>query len=247
MILFLNFIVSTFDVLCYFLLVRIARAIQPIYCSMKNASDTFFLTLSLYPPLPPSLYHADKSVLLIIVLKKQKRLKTIKKILVPYHSESYLICYVIFRGITHVFGSLKKKLLFPLFVGGFLILLYKIILISNLSLGQGWEPRTLGLFKLNGTNRIALIHAVKSFMNCLFSFCYSSPNLFSFVLFLKNNTILSQDDQDRTIEKLTRQLDRGRRKCEVYRSNLLSILKDIEEQKLQLSVKVQNIKLEMKD
>nr|KYP55294.1 Protein FAR1-RELATED SEQUENCE 5 [Cajanus cajan] len=56
-----------------------------------------------------------------------------------------------------------------------------------------------------------------------------------------------KDDQDRTIEKLTRQLDRARRKCEFYRSNLLSILKDIEEQKLQLSVKVQNIKLEMKD
>lgn len=56
-----------------------------------------------------------------------------------------------------------------------------------------------------------------------------------------------KDDQDRTIEKLTRQLYRARRKCEVYRSNLLSVLKDIEEQKLQLSVKVQNIKLEMKD
>lgn len=56
-----------------------------------------------------------------------------------------------------------------------------------------------------------------------------------------------KDDQDRTIEKLTRQLNRARRKCEVYRSNLLSILKDIEEQKLQLSVKVQNIKLGMKD
>lgn len=150
MILFLNFIVLTFDVLCYFLLVRIARAIQPIYCSMKNASDTcsdtFFLTLSLCPPLPPLVYHVDKSILLIKVLKNQKSVKTVKKILVPYHSESYLICYVIFRGITHVFGSLKKKLLFPLFVGGFLILLYKIILISNLSLGQGWEPRTLGLF-----------------------------------------------------------------------------------------------------
>ncbi|XP_014519507.1 protein FAR1-RELATED SEQUENCE 5 [Vigna radiata var. radiata] len=56
-----------------------------------------------------------------------------------------------------------------------------------------------------------------------------------------------KDDQDRTIEKLTRQLDRARRKCEVYRSNLLSILKDIEEQKLQLSVKVQNVKLGMKE
>ncbi|CAL0331648.1 unnamed protein product [Lupinus luteus] len=56
----------------------------------------------------------------------------------------------------------------------------------------------------------------------------------------------SKDDQDKTIEKLTRQLDRVRRKCEVYRSNLLSILKDIEEQKLELSVKVQNIKLGMR-
>ncbi|KAL2348727.1 hypothetical protein Fmac_002727 [Flemingia macrophylla] len=56
-----------------------------------------------------------------------------------------------------------------------------------------------------------------------------------------------KDDQDRTIEKLTRQLDRSRRKCEFYRSKLLSILEDIEEQKLQLSVKVQNIKIGMKD
>ncbi|KAK7309431.1 hypothetical protein RJT34_06155 [Clitoria ternatea] len=57
----------------------------------------------------------------------------------------------------------------------------------------------------------------------------------------------TDDDEDVTIEKLTRQLDRARRKCEVYRSNLLSILKDIEEQKLQLSVKVQNVKFGMKD
>ncbi|KAK9285282.1 hypothetical protein L1049_024472 [Liquidambar formosana] len=55
------------------------------------------------------------------------------------------------------------------------------------------------------------------------------------------------DDQDRKIQKLSRQLERARRKCEVYRANLLSVLKDIEEQKLQLSVKVQNIKLGMKD
>lgn len=57
----------------------------------------------------------------------------------------------------------------------------------------------------------------------------------------------SMDDQDRKIQKLSRQLERARRKCEVYRANLLSVLKDIEEQKLQLSVKVQNIKLGMKD
>jgi hypothetical protein len=44
-----------------------------------------------------------------------------------------------------------------------------------------------------------------------------------------------------------RQLERARQKCDVYRANLLSVLKDIEEQKLQLSVKVQNIKLATKD
>ncbi|XP_044469437.1 protein FAR1-RELATED SEQUENCE 5-like [Mangifera indica] len=57
----------------------------------------------------------------------------------------------------------------------------------------------------------------------------------------------SADDQDRKIQKLSRQLERAQRKCELYRANLLSVLKDIEEQKLQLSVKVQSIKLGMKD
>ena len=37
------------------------------------------------------------------------------------------------------------------------------------------------------------------------------------------------------------------RKCEVYRANLLSVLKDIEDHKLQLSIKVQNIKISLKD
>ncbi|XP_059623382.1 protein FAR1-RELATED SEQUENCE 5-like [Cornus florida] len=58
---------------------------------------------------------------------------------------------------------------------------------------------------------------------------------------------LSTDDQDRKIQKLSRQLERSQRKCEVYRANLLSVLKDIEQQKLQLTVKVQNIKLGMKE
>ncbi|KAJ7944011.1 Protein FAR1-RELATED SEQUENCE like [Quillaja saponaria] len=57
----------------------------------------------------------------------------------------------------------------------------------------------------------------------------------------------SEEDQDKKIEKLTRHLDRARRKCEVYRANLLSVLKDIEEQKLQLSVKVKSIKLGMRE
>lgn len=57
----------------------------------------------------------------------------------------------------------------------------------------------------------------------------------------------SMDDQDKKIQKLQRKLERSRRKCEVYRTNLLSVLKDIEDQKLQLTVKVKNIKLGMKE
>ncbi|KAL5820946.1 hypothetical protein ACOSQ3_022828 [Xanthoceras sorbifolium] len=57
----------------------------------------------------------------------------------------------------------------------------------------------------------------------------------------------SEDDQDRKIHKLSVKLERAKRKCELYRANLLSLLKDMEGQKLQLSVKVQNIKLGMKD
>ena len=72
--------------------------------------------------------------------------------------------------------------------------------------------------------------------------------LFSFVLNgVNEHCKCLQDEQDRRIQKLAHQLERARRKCEVYRANLLSVLKDIEDQKLQLSVKVQNIKLGMKD
>ncbi|XP_042494796.1 protein FAR1-RELATED SEQUENCE 5-like [Macadamia integrifolia] len=57
----------------------------------------------------------------------------------------------------------------------------------------------------------------------------------------------TQDEKDKKIQELSRELDRANHKCEVYRANLLSVLKDIEEQKLQLSVKVQNVKLGMKE
>lgn len=52
---------------------------------------------------------------------------------------------------------------------------------------------------------------------------------------------------DRKIQDLTHEVDCANRKCEVYRANLLSVLRDIEDHKQQLSVKVQNIKLSMKD
>ncbi|XP_043713489.1 protein FAR1-RELATED SEQUENCE 5-like [Telopea speciosissima] len=57
----------------------------------------------------------------------------------------------------------------------------------------------------------------------------------------------TQDEKDKKIQQLSRELDRSNHKCEVYRANLLAVLKDIEEQKLQLSVKVQNVKLGMKE
>lgn len=52
---------------------------------------------------------------------------------------------------------------------------------------------------------------------------------------------------DRKIRELTEELECANRKCEVYRANLLTVLKDIDEHKQQLSVKVQNVKLSMKD
>ncbi|XWS54423.1 hypothetical protein CRYUN_Cryun10bG0088100 [Craigia yunnanensis] len=58
---------------------------------------------------------------------------------------------------------------------------------------------------------------------------------------------LSEDDMDKKIRELTNELEYASRKCEVYRVNLLSVLKDIEDHKLQLSIKVQNIKISMKN
>ncbi|CAI9761551.1 unnamed protein product [Fraxinus pennsylvanica] len=58
---------------------------------------------------------------------------------------------------------------------------------------------------------------------------------------------LSEDDMDQKICELSQELERANRKCEVYHTNLLSILKDVEDHKQQLSVKVQTIKLTMKD
>lgn len=62
-----------------------------------------------------------------------------------------------------------------------------------------------------------------------------------------SNQHLSEDDVDKKIRELNNELNFASRKCEVYRANLLSVLKDIEDHKLQLSIKVQNIKISMKD
>ncbi|CAN4112643.1 unnamed protein product [Withania somnifera] len=58
---------------------------------------------------------------------------------------------------------------------------------------------------------------------------------------------LTEDDMDTKIQELSYQLDCTNRKCEVYRANLYSVLKDVDDHKQQLSIKVQNIKLSLKD
>ena len=52
---------------------------------------------------------------------------------------------------------------------------------------------------------------------------------------------------DTKIHELMQEVESANRRCEVYRGNLLSVLKDIEEHKQLLSIKVQNVKLSMRD
>ncbi|KAD4982200.1 hypothetical protein E3N88_18871 [Mikania micrantha] len=58
---------------------------------------------------------------------------------------------------------------------------------------------------------------------------------------------ISEDERDKKIEQLNNELCCARRKCEFYRTNLLSVLKDIEDHKQQLSLKVQITRYSMKD
>ncbi|XP_018477030.2 protein FAR1-RELATED SEQUENCE 5 [Raphanus sativus] len=56
-----------------------------------------------------------------------------------------------------------------------------------------------------------------------------------------------EDEMDKKIIELRHELELANRKCEAYRTNLLSVLKELEDQKLQVSIKVQNIKISLKD
>lgn len=57
----------------------------------------------------------------------------------------------------------------------------------------------------------------------------------------------SQADKQKKIQELTGELEITNQRCEVYRANLLAVLRDMEEQKLKLSVKVQNARLSLKE
>lgn len=56
-----------------------------------------------------------------------------------------------------------------------------------------------------------------------------------------------QVEKQKKISELTAELDNTNQRCEVYRANLLAVLRDMEDQKLKLSVKVQNVRLSLKD
>ncbi|XP_021714089.1 protein FAR1-RELATED SEQUENCE 5-like [Chenopodium quinoa] len=58
---------------------------------------------------------------------------------------------------------------------------------------------------------------------------------------------VSEDCMDQKIRELSEELESANRKCEVYRANLLSVLKDIEDHKQLLAVKVHNVKLSLKN
>ncbi|GKU96128.1 hypothetical protein SLEP1_g9398 [Rubroshorea leprosula] len=57
----------------------------------------------------------------------------------------------------------------------------------------------------------------------------------------------SADEKRKKIHELTTELESVNQRCEVYRSNLLAVLRDMEEEKLKLSVKVQNARLSLKE
>ncbi|KAJ6411833.1 hypothetical protein OIU84_004994 [Salix udensis] len=54
-------------------------------------------------------------------------------------------------------------------------------------------------------------------------------------------------DEDEKIQELRAELEQASQRCEAYRTKLLSVMKDMEERKLRISVKVQNVRLKMKD
>lgn len=57
----------------------------------------------------------------------------------------------------------------------------------------------------------------------------------------------SVDEKEKKIHDLASELESTNQRCEVYRANLLAVLKDMEDQKLKLSVKVQNARLSLKE
>ncbi|KAK3021509.1 hypothetical protein RJ639_046420 [Escallonia herrerae] len=56
-----------------------------------------------------------------------------------------------------------------------------------------------------------------------------------------------KDEKEKKVCELTAELESTNQRCEVYRANLLAVLRDMEDQKLKLSVKVQSARLSLKE
>ncbi|XLR59055.1 hypothetical protein HN51_013419 [Arachis hypogaea] len=57
----------------------------------------------------------------------------------------------------------------------------------------------------------------------------------------------SAEEKQKKIRELTAELETTNQRCKVYSANLLAVLRDMEEQKMNLSVKVQNVRLSLKE
>lgn len=57
----------------------------------------------------------------------------------------------------------------------------------------------------------------------------------------------SADEKEKRIRELSEELQSINHRCQAYRSNLLTVLRDMEEQKLKLCVKVENARLSLKE
>lgn len=82
----------------------------------------------------------------------------------------------------------------------------------------------------------------------LFSHVFSFEwKILSYFYFNLSFLLLYQEEKEKKIRELTAELESTNQRCEVYRANLLAVLRDMEEQKLKLSVKVQNARLSLKE
>ncbi|KAI3465666.1 hypothetical protein Pfo_022329 [Paulownia fortunei] len=63
----------------------------------------------------------------------------------------------------------------------------------------------------------------------------------------QSSSFLSREEKEKKIRELTTELERTNQRCEVYRAILLALFRDMEDQKLKLSVKVQNARLSLKE
>ncbi|KAK6142492.1 hypothetical protein DH2020_022840 [Rehmannia glutinosa] len=63
----------------------------------------------------------------------------------------------------------------------------------------------------------------------------------------QSSSSLSREEKEKKILELSTELERTNQKCEVYRAILLALFRDMEDQKLKLSVKVQNARLSLKE